>query len=48
MCIQKKWATSVSKVERKHDVTMLLTVHEAIFVETGHLDREGKKIEKPE
>ena len=27
---------------------MLSTVHEAIFVETGHVDRDWKKIEKPE
>ena len=33
----------MSKVERKKDVTMLSTVHEVIFVETGHVDREGKK-----
>ena len=26
---------------------MLSTVHEAIFIETGCVDREGKKIEKP-
>ena len=36
------------EVERKKDVVMLSTVHEAIFVETGRVDREGKKIEKPE
>ena len=29
-------------------MTMLSTAHEAIFVETGHVDRDGKKIEKPE
>ena len=48
MRIQKKWAPSVVKVERKKDVTMLSTVHEVFFIETGHLYREGKKIEKPE
>ena len=36
------------KWKEKKDVTMLSTVHEAIFVETGHVDRDGKKIEKPE
>ena len=30
----------------KKDVTMLSTIHEAVFVETGKTDREGKKIEK--
>ena len=36
------------KWKEKKDVVMLSTVHEAIFVETGCVDREGKKIEKPE
>ena len=27
---------------------MLSTIHESILVETGCLDREGKKVEKPE
>ena len=36
------------KWKEKKDVTMLSTVHEAIFMETGDLDREGKKIGKPE
>ena len=27
---------------------MLSTAHEAIFMETGHVDRDEKKIEKPE
>ena len=36
------------KWKEKKDVVMLSTVHEAIFVETGRIDREGKKIEKPE
>ena len=36
------------KWKEKKDVTMLSTVHEAMFMETGHVDREGKKIEKPE
>ena len=36
------------KWKEKKDVVMLSTVHEAIFVETGRVDREGKKIEKPE
>ena len=31
----------------KKDVTMLSTIHEAVFVETGKSDREGNKIEKP-
>ena len=30
------------------DVLMLSTIHEAIFVETGKVDRAGNKIEKPE
>ena len=34
--------------EKKKDVVMLSTIHEASFVETGKVDREGKKIEKPE
>ena len=29
-------------------MTMLSTAHEAIFVETGCVDRDGNKIEKPE
>ena len=33
---------------KKKDVLMLSTIHEAIFVETGKLDRAGNKIEKPE
>ena len=36
------------KVAGKKDVLMLSTIHEAIFVETGKVDREGNKIEKPE
>ena len=36
------------KWREKKDVTMLSTIHEAVFVETGKTDREGKKIEKPE
>ena len=36
------------KWKEKKDVVMLSTVQEAIFVETGRVDREGKKIEKPE
>ena len=32
----------------KKDVLMLSTIHEAIFVETGKVDRVGNKIEKPE
>ena len=35
------------KWREKKDVTMLSTIHEAVFVETGKTDREGKKIEKP-
>ena len=34
--------------KEKKNVTMLSTVYEAIFVETGCVDREGKKIEKSE
>ena len=37
-----------SKWWEKKDVTMLSTIHKAVFVETGKTDREGKKIEKPE
>ena len=29
-------------------MTMLSTIHEAVFVETGKVDRNGDKIEKPE
>ena len=36
------------KVEGKKDVLMLSTIHEAIFVETGKVGRDGNKIEKPE
>ena len=36
------------KWKEKKDVTILSTVHEAIFVKTCHVDKEGKKIEKPE
>ena len=37
------------KWKEKKDVIILSTVHEAIFIETGHVDREGrKKIENPE
>ena len=36
------------KWREKKDVTMLSTIHEAVFVETGKVDREGNKIEKPE
>ena len=32
----------------KKDVTMLSTIHEAVFLETGKVDRNGDKIEKPE
>ena len=32
----------------KKDVLMLSTIHEAVFVETGKVDRAGNKIEKPE
>ena len=38
----------MSKVEGKKDVLMLSTIHEAIFVETGRVGRDGNKIEKPE
>ena len=36
------------KWQEKKDVTMLSTIHKAVFVETWKTDREGKKIEKPE
>ena len=36
------------KVEGKKDVLMLSTIHEAIFVKTGKVGRDGNKIEKPE
>ena len=36
------------KWREKKDVLMLSTIHEAIFVETGKVDRAGNKIEKPE
>lgn len=36
------------KWHEKKDVTMLTTIHEAIMVETGKLNRLGEKIEKPE
>ena len=36
------------QVEGKKDVLMLSMIHEAILVETGKVDRNGNKIEKPE
>ena len=36
------------KWQEKKDVVMLRPIHEAIFVETGKVDREGNKIEKIE
>ena len=36
------------KWQGKKDMLMLSTIHEAIFVETGKVDRAGNKIEKPE
>ena len=30
------------------DVTMLTTIHEAVFVETGWENREGNRVKKPE
>ena len=33
---------------KKKDVVLLSTIHEASFVETLKVDREGNKIEKPE
>ena len=36
------------KWREKKDVTMLSTIHEAVLVETGKVDRNGDKIEKPE
>ena len=36
------------KWQKKKDVLMLSTIHEAVFVETGKVDRAGNKIEKPE
>ena len=36
------------KWHKKKDVTMRITIHEAVFVETEKVDREGNKIEKPE
>ena len=36
------------KWREKKDVLMLSTIHEAVFVETGKVDRAGNKIEKPE
>ena len=38
----------MSKVAGKKDVLMPSTIHEAILVETGKLDRDGSKIKKPE
>ena len=34
--------------EKKKDVLMLSTIHEASFVEMGKVDRSGNEIEKPE
>ena len=36
------------KWREKKDVLMLSTIHEAIFVETGKVGRDGNKTEKPE
>ena len=36
------------KWQETKDVTMLSTIHEAVFVKTGKTDKEGKKIEKSE
>ena len=36
------------KWQEKKDVFMLSTIREAVFVETGKVDRAGNKIEKPE
>ena len=36
------------KWREKKDVFMLSIIHEAVFVETGKVDRAGNKIEKPE
>ena len=36
------------KWKEKKDVVMLSTVHEAVFIETGRVDKEGTKIEKSE
>ena len=33
--------------KEKKPVTMLTTIHEAVIVEMGKVDREGNKIEKP-
>ena len=34
--------------EKKKDVLMMSTIHEASFVEMGKVDKRGNKIEKPE
>ena len=36
------------KWKEKKEVLMLSSIHEAVFVETGKVDRNGQKIEKPE
>ena len=36
------------KWQEKKDATVLTTILDAVFVETGKTDREGNKIEKPE
>ena len=33
--------------KEKKSVTMLMTIHEAVMVEMGKVDREGIKVEKP-
>ena len=33
--------------EKKKPATMLMTIHEAVFVEMDQVDRRGNKIEKP-
>ena len=35
---------SCLKWHEKKDVTILTTIHEAVFVETGKVDREGNKL----
>ena len=34
-------------LDGKKHVTMLMMIHEAVIVEMGKVDREGRKIEKP-
>ena len=45
--LRQKGAVLCFRWKEKKPVTMLMTIHEAVMVEMGKVEREGKKIEKP-